>query len=109
MDKSNQPKKQNQSGNKNENQSSQKNTSDKRGDSPKKRGGNTSPKKFAGKSTEIRKESADLQNGYLWAMSQAPKIDESTHSFQLAIAAFFTAFIILVVRASVYTRPMEQF
>lgn len=46
---------------------------------------------------------------YLWSMSAAPKIGESTHWFQMLPIAFFTAFIILITRMYSYQRPMEQF
>lgn len=46
---------------------------------------------------------------YFWSMSMAPKIDESTHWFQMLPAAFFTAVIIIITRMHSYTRPMEQF
>jgi len=46
---------------------------------------------------------------YLWAMNYAPGIDEDVHRMQLLPLIFFTAFVILLVRMTVYTRPMEQF
>lgn len=46
---------------------------------------------------------------YLWSMSLAPKIDQSTHWIQMLPAAFFTAAVILLTRMHSYTRPMEQF
>ncbi|MDD3169776.1 MAG: hypothetical protein PHC91_10005, partial [Eubacteriales bacterium] len=59
------------------------------------------------------KESKDYEKnkmpGYLYHMSEAPKIEESSHWFQLLPIAFFSAFIILITRMAVYERPMDQF
>ena len=46
---------------------------------------------------------------YLWAMSEAPRIGQDVHWFQLLLPAFFSAVIIAIVRMASYTRPMEQF
>lgn len=46
---------------------------------------------------------------YLFNMSLAPRIEESTHWFQMSVAAFFTAVIIMITRMATYQRPMEQF
>lgn len=46
---------------------------------------------------------------YLYSMSMAPRIDEGMHWFQLLPAAFFTAFVIMIVRLYQYERPMNQF
>ena len=46
---------------------------------------------------------------YLFSMSYAPRINESTPMFQMLPALFFTAVIIMVVRMASYQRPMEQF
>lgn len=46
---------------------------------------------------------------FLWSMSLAPKINESTHWLQMLPAAFFTAVVILITRMHSYTRPMKQF
>ncbi|MBR0599545.1 O-antigen ligase family protein [Sinanaerobacter chloroacetimidivorans] len=46
---------------------------------------------------------------YLFNMSLAPGIKESTHWFQMLVAAFFTAVIIMITRMHTYQRPMEQF
>lgn len=48
-------------------------------------------------------------DGYLWSMSRAPRIDESIHWFQMLPATFFTAFVIIITRMCNYTRPMSQF
>lgn len=46
---------------------------------------------------------------YLWSMSNAPASSESTHWFQILIASFFTAFIMMVVRLAPYKADMSQF
>lgn len=46
---------------------------------------------------------------YLLSMSHAPKPNESSHWFQMLIAAFFTAVIIMITRMAIYERPMAQF
>lgn len=73
--------------------------------------GSKAPGKAAASRTASGKSAAGKapKDEYLWSMSLAPKIDQSTSGVQMAIAAFFTAFIILFVRACTYTRPMEQF
>lgn len=55
------------------------------------------------------KKPIDKPNEYLFSMSMAPRIDESTHWFQMLPAAFFTAVIIIITRMHVYNRPMDQF
>src|SRR5665647_1901103 len=47
--------------------------------------------------------------GALIQMSDAPRIDEDTHWFQMLPAAFFTAFVIIITRMHVYNRDMGQF
>ena|SRR5659263_89413 len=42
-------------------------------------------------------------------MSDAPRVDEDMHWFQMLPAAFFTAFIIIITRMHVYYRDMDQF
>lgn len=56
------------------------------------------------KSKNINKNS-----DYFFSMSMAPRIGESLHWFQMIPAAFFTAFIIMIVRLHQYERPMSQF
>ncbi len=51
----------------------------------------------------------DLREYYLWNMSQAPLPGENVSTFQLIPAAFFTAFVIMVVRLHSYTRDMSEF
>ncbi len=46
---------------------------------------------------------------YLWSMSRAPGLNQSTHWFQMIPAAFFTAFVIMITRMCNYVRPMSQF
>ncbi|WP_312647399.1 O-antigen ligase family protein [Aminipila sp.] len=46
---------------------------------------------------------------YIYSMSMAPRINEDMHWFQLLPAAFFTAFVIMIVRLHEYKRPMNQF
>jgi len=46
---------------------------------------------------------------YLFNMSLAPEINQSTHWFQMLVIAFFTSFIIMITRMAVYERPMGQF
>ncbi|QHI72072.1 hypothetical protein [Aminipila terrae] len=46
---------------------------------------------------------------YFCSMSMAPRINEGMHWFQMLPAAFFTAFIIMIVRYYEYKRPMNQF
>ncbi|MFV0516149.1 MAG: O-antigen ligase family protein [Aminipila sp.] len=48
-------------------------------------------------------------SGYSFSMSMSPKIDEGLHWFQMLPIAFFTAFIIIIVRLYQYNRPMSQF
>lgn len=67
----------------------------------------TGSKSASGKSRG--KIAAVKDDGYFWSMSYAPKIDQSSHGLQMALAAFFTAVIIIMVRAVSYTRPMDQF
>lgn len=54
-----------------------------------------------------------IQNGnprdYLFSMSLAPEINQSTHWFQMLVIAFFTSGIIVITRMAVYERPMSQF
>ncbi len=45
----------------------------------------------------------------LWAMSHAPSVGEDSHWFQVLIAAFFTAVIMLVVRMAFYTADLSGF
>ncbi|QAT41907.1 O-antigen ligase family protein [Aminipila luticellarii] len=49
------------------------------------------------------------KSDYLFSMSMAPRIDEEMHWFQTLPAAFFTAFVIMLVRMHQYHRPMNQF
>lgn len=60
-------------------------------------------------STKDAKQIDARDPDYLWSMSLAPKIDESTHWFQMLPIAFFTAFIILITKMYSYERPMAQF
>lgn len=46
---------------------------------------------------------------YLFQMSMAPKLNETTHWVQMLPALLFTAAIILITRMTVYERPMAQF
>lgn len=55
------------------------------------------------------KKSINNNSDYIFSMSMAPRIDESLHWFQILPAAFFTAFIIMIVRLHQYERPMTQF
>lgn len=57
------------------------------------------------KKTELKENG----NDYLFQMSFAPRIGDSTHWVQMIPAAFFTAFIIMIVYMKVYERPMIQF
>lgn len=52
---------------------------------------------------------SNSSSAYLFNMSMAPRIDESTHWFQMLPAAFFTAVVILITRMHTYERPMDQF
>src|SRR5665647_3702172 len=54
---------------------------------------------------QVQKKDKDA----LIQMSAAPKIDEDTHWFQMLPAAFFTAFVIIIMRMHAYTRDMGQF
>ena len=69
-------------------------------------------KKISGSKHETENKQNELESKdseYLCKMSYAPKIDESVGVLQLAPLLFFTAFIIMIVRMTIYTRPMEQF
>lgn len=46
---------------------------------------------------------------YLYKMSMAPRLGDSTHWFQMLPIAFFSAFIIMITRMATYERPMDQF
>ena len=50
-----------------------------------------------------------LQDDYLWSMSMAPSPGQSVNWFQLAPAAFFTAFVIIIVRLYNYSREMSEY
>lgn len=50
-----------------------------------------------------------LTSDYIYAMNLAPKIDESTHWFQMLPIAFFVAVIIMITKMAAYERPMDQF
>src|SRR5665648_1158141 len=47
--------------------------------------------------------------GALIHMGYAPQIDDDMHWFQMLPAAFFTAFVIIIMRMHAYTRDMGQF
>lgn len=53
--------------------------------------------------------SPTLQDDYLWSMSDAPSPGQSVNWFQLLPAAFFTAFVIMIVRLYNYTRDMGEY
>jgi len=63
--------------------------------------------KETGKQQEKRR--IRLSDQYLFNMSHTPGIEESTHWFQMAVAAFFTAVIVMITRMASYERPMSQF
>ncbi len=47
--------------------------------------------------------------GWWWSMSCSPRVDESSHWFQMIPIILFSAISILLVRMYSYERPMEQF
>lgn len=53
---------------------------------------------------------AALRNDdYLFSMSLAPRLGETSHWFQMLPVLFFTTIIIMIVRMSSYKRPLDQF
>lgn len=64
------------------------------------------PKKNSKESKDYEK---NIMPGYLYHMSEAPKIEENSHWFQLLPIAFFSAVIIMITRMAVYERPMDKF
>lgn len=52
---------------------------------------------------------AGPQDGYLFRMSHAPRIDEASNIFQMLPVLFFTAVIIMIMRMHSYQRPMAYF
>lgn len=51
----------------------------------------------------------EKDSGYLWSMSHAPRIDEGLSIFQLLPIILFSAVVVMIVRAAVLKRSMEQF
>lgn len=47
--------------------------------------------------------------GYIWSMSEAPRIGEANHWFQMLPIILFSAISILLVRMYIYERPMDLF
>lgn len=77
-----------------------------------------SKKSYSGKKTGQDKPSSKKQeiksenkkdDRYLFKMSHAPAIEESTHWFQMLPVLFFTAAVIMITRMATYERPMTQF
>ncbi len=54
-------------------------------------------------------KSKEMDSEYLFSMSHAPALSESSHWFQMLPVLFFTAGVILIVRMASYERPMSQF
>ena len=61
------------------------------------------------KKADEKLTSRDLNENYLWSMSGAPSPGENTSTVQLIPAAFFTAFVIMIVRLHSYTRDMSEY
>lgn len=71
---------------------------------------NRDKKQSAGDQDAAKHINTKIKNkDYLFSMSQAPSLNESTHWFQMLPATFFTALVIIIVRMHTYTRPMDQF
>ncbi len=71
--------------------------------------GSKDVKKNGDRENNIRTREKIKNPDYLFSMSAAPRIDESTHWFQMLPAVIFTAVVILITRMHTYIRPMEQF
>jgi len=57
----------------------------------------------------VKKKIQDFRQDYLFAMSHAPSIEQSSSIANMVPIACFAALVILIVRMHTYLRPMTQF
>lgn len=74
---------------------------------PKQVNTNHSKSKNSNKNTQTKQKT--LNDDYLWSMSEAPSPGVSNSIVQLIPAAFFTAFVIMIVRLYSYSRDMSEY
>ena len=78
--------------------------------SDKKNAKNPTPVKPAASQGKANTKKLDLKNNdYLFSMSMAPRLGETSHWFQMLPILVFTAIVIMIVRMAPYTRPTSQF
>ncbi|WP_027400276.1 O-antigen ligase family protein [Anaerovorax odorimutans] len=65
--------------------------------------------KKTNESKEKKQALKQKNSEYLWSMSLAPKIGESTPWIQMLVISFFTAIIILITRLHSYKRDLSDF
>jgi len=67
------------------------------------------PSAHKSKTDDVQVSIGEMRGYYLCHMSKAPVPGGDTNVFQLVPAAFFTAFVIMIVRLHNYTRDMTQY
>ena len=75
----------------------------------KKNTGENSKKDKSNPNPRKQETRAKTNDNYLFRMSHASALEETTHWFQMLPALFFTSIVIMIVRMTSYKRPMGQF